>query len=74
MDKYELIDSLISFRIKQTPGLKFHQIDCGDIRKEAEFLVANTGRDAFRVTDARLQALKKRGVIRYQNGWFVCTD
>jgi hypothetical protein len=40
----------------------------GAARSEAERLIAGTSREAVRVIDARLQALRRQGVIEFVRG------
>ena len=76
MTNYEKLDWLITMTI--TGNSKF----LGDILSdnlvflEAERIAMETGRDLYRIVDGRLQALRKRGVIRYAKGrgWVVVGD
>lgn len=48
----------------------FTPIMCA-VSREASQIAAATGRESFRVVDARLQALRKRGLIKFNGklGW-----
>ncbi len=68
MIDYQHIDSLILERVGQ--GAKtFSAIDGGFVYLEAKNLSELTGRQAFRIIDSRLQALRKKGFIRFNKGW-----
>lgn len=67
---YELLDSLILKRL--ISGYRFLiGIGGGAVRDECERIADATGRDAFRIRDGRLQALRKAGKIAYtpKAGW-----
>ena len=70
MSQYKHIDDLIIRRIEETfEPVAFVSV-CVCVRDEADRLAALTGCESFRVVDRRLQALRKKGVIRYaKKGW-----
>jgi hypothetical protein len=76
MSQYDKLDFLLVERIK-TPGKHtFAGLMSGSIEIETKRLVfddiaargAGKARPAFRVVDARLQALRKRGLIEFVGG------
>ena len=69
MSQYEKIDVLIVDAIKG--GCRsFSSIFSGrSLFDEAMRLSHAIGRDAQRIVDGRLQALRKRGLIVYVTGW-----
>jgi len=72
MSPYEKLDALIVVRLKIRPAT-FAELLSGESRIECERIVGQTGGDAFRVLDRRLQALRKRGVIFFDRavGWRI---
>ncbi|AGN89479.1 hypothetical protein Eta_0033 [Serratia phage Eta] len=64
MTDYSKLDSMIIEKIKQG-SRTFSQIDGGDVYHEAKRLQTDTGRSAMRIIDARLQYLRKKGLIQY---------
>lgn len=67
---YEHLDFLIQQRIRQ--GYQnFFNINAGEVAQEAKVL--SGGYDSWRLIDRRLQAMRKKGVIRYTraNGWQI---
>lgn len=72
---YEHIDDLIVAAVRQRRSPLYAR----DVTKESTRLEWLTGRPAFRITDGRLQALRKRGVIEYRTkkatggkaGWYL---
>lgn len=65
---YEKLDAMIVESIRFLCGANFSVLSSGDVMDEAIRIANCTGREAFRVIDGRLQALKKRGLIRYVGG------
>lgn len=61
---YTDLDDMIRSRIADGKNT-FMQIDGGGVYEEANRLAGLTGRKAFRIIDCRLQAMRKRGDIRY---------
>jgi hypothetical protein len=59
MSQYDRLDELIVLAIKGRRHPLYERLCC----TEAHRLEKATGREAFRITDGRLQALRKRGVI-----------
>ena len=69
MSQYDKLDSLIVDAIKGGCH-SFSSIFSGrSLFDEAMRLSHAIGRDAQRIVDRRLQALRKRGVIVYFSGW-----
>ena len=69
MSQYDKIDSLIVDAIKGGCS-SFASIFSGrSLFDEAMRLSHPIGRDAQRIVDGRLQALRKRGLIVYVTGW-----
>lgn len=64
MSQYKDLDAQIVNHINKPGGCDFAslQVKCG-VRLEA--LAEATGREAFRVLDGRLQALRKIGIIKF---------
>jgi hypothetical protein len=60
---YKKLDSLIVAKIKDRKELLFANLMSGDVFIEAERIASATKRKPFRLIDARLQALRKRGLI-----------
>lgn len=61
---YSYLDMMIQQRI--AAGANTHrQIDGGEVYKQARWLSEATGREAFRIIDGRLQAMRKKGLIKY---------
>lgn len=77
--KYEKLDALILARIKGGANC-FAAIYVHDIRRECMRIASEEKRDAFRILDARLQALRKRGKIvfcpggRIPGGWKIAPE
>lgn len=75
MKHYEELDRLIIEAIEKRSSPVWGRRVC----EEAERIAKSTGRDAFRVIDGRIQALRRAGKIRYttraankaQAGWNV---
>ena len=61
---YSVMDELILTKIRNGYNT-FAKIDGGDVYREAQRLQDETKTPAFRVIDKRLQALRKKGVIKY---------
>ncbi len=64
MSQYKILDDQIVSYIKEDGGC-----DCARLQAKCnvllDVLAEATGREAFRVLDARLQALRKKGVIKF---------
>ena len=74
MSKYQSLDDAILARVKNRRPLPMTLallMATSQVRDLAEAAVAGTSRPAFRAVDARLQALRKKGLIEYSNalGW-----
>lgn len=68
MSKYEKLDRLILNKIGGHPT-PFHRIFVRDVDEEAKRIAAEDGSGyPFRFVDRRLQAMRKRGVIRNVTG------
>jgi hypothetical protein len=66
MSTYENLDALLVARIDTLLGATFLEMQShGPIAIEAGMLGKKLKREDFRVIDGRLQALRKRGVIRF---------
>lgn len=61
---YTFLDTLIQERIAAGKNT-FMKIDGGPVYAEAVRLANITGRPAFRIIDRRLQAMRKKGLIKY---------
>lgn len=61
---YTYLDMLIQERIAAGKNT-FMQIDGGTVYSEADRLAKEAGSPAFRIIDRRLQALRKKGLIKY---------
>lgn len=70
MSQYEKLDSLIVQRLRQGP-MFLHFLCAHEVHSECVRIADATGREAFRVIDARLQALRKAGLIVFNSktGW-----
>ena len=70
MTNYQTLDDFIVGRIKNGSNT-FIFIHSREVRDEAERLAELTKADAFRFTDKRLQALRKKGLIGFNSktGW-----
>lgn len=75
MSQYENLDKLILQRLSGEVGLPLIFLNAQEVKCESERLAEASGRDAFRVLDGRLQALRKRGAITFNSktGWVVTT-
>ena len=73
MSQYEKLDELIVERVKARGAVKLISLSGGDVAAEATALANDTGREDFRIIDGRLQALRKRGVLRHDSkrGWML---
>lgn len=71
MSMYDKLDALIIERVKERGAVKLIPLSGGNVAKEATALANDTGREDFRIIDGRLQALRKRGLLRYDSkrGW-----
>lgn len=70
MSQYDELDALIVAAIDE--GAKqFFWIHTGSVRAECDRIAKNTGRESFRICDARMQALRRKGRIAFshQLGW-----
>jgi hypothetical protein len=65
---YDKLDALIVGAIQDKQEAKFNDIYLGDVSDEARRIAQLTKRDAYRVVDGRLTALKRRGLIRFVGG------
>lgn len=84
--KYNHLDALILARVQAGPALQFTQLMEGALREECLRLAdanegsrARYGDNPFSVLDRRLQALRKRGAIRFNGsgkgfGWVLVED
>jgi hypothetical protein len=67
------LDRLVVERLRESlpDGLPLTYLFTRDVRAEVERIAAATGRDAMRILDARLQALRKAGLIAHdrRRGW-----
>lgn len=72
MSQYTEIDRRIIDCIRSGQGA--HPLYDKRVSQEADRLEMLTGREAFRIIDGRLQALKKRGEISYSSivrAWII---
>lgn len=71
MSQYAALDALIVGRITEQTVQFTPLFACKPIKAECDRLEAALGREAFRILDGRLQALRKKGVITYgtKAGW-----
>lgn len=65
--KYEKLDQMILNKVKWDTPTAFMYIFVRDVSEESERLATHK-HEGFRVLDRRLQALKKRGLIRAIRG------
>lgn len=72
---YTNLDMLIQERIAAGKNT-FMKIDGGPVYEEASRLAEETGSPAFRIIDRRLQAQRKKGLIKYTTAekWTVSYD
>lgn len=71
---YEKLDALIVENIARLGEASLTQVSGRGAHDEAKRIANLTRREEFRVIDARLQALRKRGLIRHVGGsWRVIT-
>lgn len=61
---YSYLDMLIQERIAAGNNT-FSKIDGGEVYKQAQWLEGQIKSPAFRIIDRRLQALRKKGLIKY---------
>ncbi|USE78876.1 hypothetical protein NDR89_19765 [Cupriavidus gilardii] len=66
MSKYAKLDALILNKIGGHP-VPFGMIVVRGVGLECDRIAREEGRDAYRVLDGRLQALRRAGKIRYVN-------
>jgi len=73
MNPYSKLDTLILARLKEISTGYLKDIMRDDVRAECERIATCTNREAFRVIDGRLQALRKRGAITFDLmfGWMA---
>jgi hypothetical protein len=73
MSQYDKLDALIVARMDMIQTGRLSDVMHGEVRAECERIAVATGREAFRVIDGRLQALRKRGVITFDSmfGWMT---
>lgn len=69
MSQYDILDTAIVESLRQKGTIRLCDLQGGEVHKEAYRLSENTGREEFRILDARLTVLKKRGLIEYKKGW-----
>jgi hypothetical protein len=73
MTQYDKLDLLIYEAIKAGAN-EFASVHVGDVHQESLKISVATGRPAFRIVDARLQAIKRRGLIEFnrrRGGWVI---
>lgn len=70
MTNYIKLDALIVDAVR-SGAAQFAFIHAGHARDEAERIARETKRDAYRVIDGRLQALRRGGVLAFtsKGGW-----
>lgn len=71
---YQKLDLMLLDNVKSTQGASLNVAVRGDAQVEAERISKATGRELFRILDGRLQALRKKGLIKHIGGawhWFV---
>ena len=75
MSQFDTLDDMIKRRLADG-ALYLVNLNARDVRQESERLEALTGREAFRVLDARLQALRKKGAICFSSrvGWSIAAS
>ncbi len=61
-DMYAALDALIVKAVSESNETPLYQ---ADVVKEARRIAGITGRFGFRVIDGRIQALRRKGVIRF---------
>jgi hypothetical protein len=73
MTNYDKLDYLIVQAVGTGANSAGHIQSDPSVDSESKRIADATSREQFRVIDGRLQALRKRGVIRYANGrgWVV---
>jgi hypothetical protein len=71
MGQYDDLDKKILQRLKAKPGCIRGGFCTLVIRTEVNYLVEKTGREACRIIDGRLQALRKKELINFsiRSGW-----
>jgi hypothetical protein len=76
MSTYDKLDSLIVDSIRAGRRSFSLIFNSKLVSKEAERISDMLGRDSDRIVDSRLQALRKRGLIRYLSfsGWVVISE
>ena len=73
MGQYDKLDAVIVERVRAMGAATLIPLSGGEVCDEARLLAAHTGREDFRIIDGRLQALRKRGVLRHDRklGWML---
>lgn len=61
---YNFLDMLIQESVA-SGNKTFAKINDGEVSEQAKWLEALTNSEAFRIIDRRLQALRKKGLIKY---------
>ncbi|KAB0556204.1 hypothetical protein [Pantoea stewartii] len=61
---YTFLDMLIQESVASGNNT-FAKIDTGEVNKQAKLLEQQIKSEAFRIIDRRLQALRKKGLIKY---------
>lgn len=61
---YTYLDMLIQESVASGNNT-FAKIDTGEVHKQAKLLEQQIKSEAFRIIDRRLQALRKKGLIKY---------
>jgi len=71
MDKYQFFDQLLLQKISEGYSSFSRLQNENGIQAASEDFVRGTRREAFRVVDARLQALRKAGKVTFSSktGW-----
>lgn len=70
---YKTLDELILKKIASRDGVMFTDFYDGIVMTEASRIADIKGGENFRQLDRRLQALRKKGLIKYVNkrGWMI---
>lgn len=68
MSQYQTLDDAILQRLEADGLLPLQRLYTGEVRDESERLATAMGREAFRVIDGRLAALRKIGSITFVRG------
>lgn len=69
------LDNIILARLKAQGEMHLLFLNAHEVREELDRLAEATGREAFRILDGRLQALRKGGRISFDSkkGWRLTT-